>query len=592
MVQESFFDAGLIGNNHTAALVRKDGTIGWCCMPSFHDPSVFSSFLSPSDGGYFAVRPAEDFTSYQHYIRSTNVLETAFKTKSGTVICTDFMSIHREDVEIANPEIIRVLRCCEGEMMMAVDLYPKFNNKKGWNKIVPIAEGVMIKNYDVTAVLAGPFPFRIHQGHALSKCMLRMGQEIAVVFCYGVFSTSRRLETAIEKLVFTIRHWRTWLPHGGLGSDKITGDLYEAMIRSTLMVRLSTFTSTGLTIESPAVSLKTGQHSPILNDGRITSMYSLYAAAEAFMVLGYKSELEAAMNSVRTLCREYAQQPALPGIVRPDGNPVRTSFSMDIEEQKSVRAEYASAAQQFGPGLLSLLWYDYFQYVRKRPDEASWDILVRLISMITAHWHEPGNDFWREDPTPRQYLFTMLVSWAGVDRGIRLAGMYKLNHPSDEWTTTRQTIRDAIMGQTFDRQRMAFKRAVDDDANDATALLMPRFEFCKPDDPTMVSSVECIKKELGTADGLLDRCTSSDHSACSMISSIWLAEYYIRAGSIDEAKKVLNAIIQLAGKTLLFPEYRPSVKQPGYGLYPSTITHAEYIRALSVFARTTGIARD
>src|SRR2546429_8944267 len=84
-------DYGLLSDCRSAALVSRAGSVDWLCFPRFDAPAVFARILD-SDGGHFAIRPADDFQASRAYVDQTMALETTFRAASGTAVLTDAMA--------------------------------------------------------------------------------------------------------------------------------------------------------------------------------------------------------------------------------------------------------------------------------------------------------------------------------------------------------------------------------------------------------------------------------------------------------------------------------------------------------------------
>src|ERR1700709_1018653 len=85
-------DHALIGNMRTAALVTKDGTIDWLCMPRFDSEACFAALLGTLDHGYWKISPREPVTAtHRQYRADTLILETEWTTATGVVKLIDFM---------------------------------------------------------------------------------------------------------------------------------------------------------------------------------------------------------------------------------------------------------------------------------------------------------------------------------------------------------------------------------------------------------------------------------------------------------------------------------------------------------------------
>lgn len=116
-------DYAVIGDTRTAALVSRDGSVDWLCLPRFDSPSVFAGLLDRARGGRFRIAPAEPATATRHYVPDTNVLETVFRTDGGELVVRDAMTLPRAGGGELLPdhELLREVECRSGSVAAAVD---------------------------------------------------------------------------------------------------------------------------------------------------------------------------------------------------------------------------------------------------------------------------------------------------------------------------------------------------------------------------------------------------------------------------------------------------------------------------------------
>lgn len=120
-------DYGLIGNCTTAALVSREGSIEWCCLPYFDSPSVFDALLDPQMGGTFGVRVPTDYKTTQRYLSRTNILVTTFSRKQDKFELVDFMPRYRRETGTYHcpPDILRYIRHLSGKPEVRFEYDPR-----------------------------------------------------------------------------------------------------------------------------------------------------------------------------------------------------------------------------------------------------------------------------------------------------------------------------------------------------------------------------------------------------------------------------------------------------------------------------------
>ncbi|MFH1378679.1 MAG: trehalase-like domain-containing protein [bacterium] len=585
----SYLRYSIFGNRRTAALVSPDGSIDWCCLPHLDSPTVFSALVDQEKGGYFRIKPTDAFSSYQHYIRTTNVIETAFKTMSGAVILTDFMPVIKDDDEDTPPEIIRVLRCCDGEMKLEIDYYPKFNYGKGWNKLSNIPGGILTRNYDETAVLVSDVNFSIDEGHARTRITILSGEEVALVFTYGVFSPSKKLEGVLEKLTAAVRYWRGWVPHGGIISDVIKGVFYDALLESRLILKLVTDPVTCMVVESPIISRHNSSKESVFTDGRLCRLYGMSTAMLAFAYLGYQQETEKLFKTLLKISKTMIESGTFQNVFRINGDASIKDISIQHSQGESVCIrQYALISRSFGYYSIGLVMYAVYEALQLKdtpPEPELWNHVKLLITSAIESFPHKDGDFWGEEEK-NNFVLSKILCWTAVDRGIKLAREYGLEAEIDSWEKSRSHMHAEILAKGYNTAIKSFVRAYDSTVLDATALLIPRFGFLPCDDEKIISTVASIKKHLVVKNYIVAKTSGTISSAGYSMCSFWLADCLARMGKEKEAKEILTSFLSLTDPLLLFPQMLDAATEDFKGLYPHICAHAEYILSLMAIQAT------
>src|SRR5215470_8933040 len=120
---------GLLADCNSAALVARDGSIDWLCLPRYDSPSVFGRILDPA-AGHWTIRPAGAFTSERRYLPGTLVIETTFTTESGVASITDAMAFapgqRHHDLGFDSPhELLRHVEGVSGHVELILELAPR-----------------------------------------------------------------------------------------------------------------------------------------------------------------------------------------------------------------------------------------------------------------------------------------------------------------------------------------------------------------------------------------------------------------------------------------------------------------------------------
>ena len=122
-------DYALIGDTHTAALVSREGSLDWLCVPRFDSPACFAALLGNAEHGRWLITPSGDITTIRRRYRGdTLVLETEYVTETGTATVLDFMPPRDRDINV-----VRIVVGIKGTIRMKMEMTIRFD----YGSIVP-----------------------------------------------------------------------------------------------------------------------------------------------------------------------------------------------------------------------------------------------------------------------------------------------------------------------------------------------------------------------------------------------------------------------------------------------------------------------
>ena len=245
----------------------------------------------------------------------------------------------------------------------------------------------------------------------------------------------------------------------------------------------------------------------------------------------------------------------------------------------------------FGELLDSL--YLYNKYVMPISYDR-WIRIRRRLNWLCENWQQPDEGIWEVRGGRRHFVFSKLMCWVAMDRGIRLADKRSFPADRDRWERARDQIYEEIMSKGWSQKRQAFVQHYDSQSLDASVLIMPLVFFMAPNDPRMLSTIDAINrspKEGGlVSDGLVfryDTGTGDDglrgQEGTFTMCSFWLVEALTRAGSVDPAKLAEARLLfeRMLGHANHVGLYSEEISGSGEALgnFPQAFTHIALISA-------------
>ncbi|CAM5581760.1 glycoside hydrolase family 15 protein [Streptomyces aurantiogriseus] len=591
---------GLIGDLRTVALVGTDGTIDWYCCPSFDAPSVFGSLLDAERGGAFELAAAVPARTKQFYFPDTNVLITRFLTEEGVAEIQDFMPVADEAsaAEQARHRLIRRVVCVRGRLPFRARIAPRFGYGADPHTVGRLDGMVLFESAGLSLTLTSTVPVECDDQGVTAEFTLAQGQN--AVFALdrvgaAVPPRSCSHDSAEEQFTATVAYWRRWLAQSGY-----RGRWREMVHRSALTLKLLTYAPTGAMVAAPTTSLPEQLGGERNWDYRYLWVRDAAFCVYALLRLGFTGEAEAFMGFL---------------MARVDHNggnasgPLRVLYGIDGRAEVSerelphlegyrrsapVRVGNAAGDQLqldiYGALIDSVYLYDKWG---KPISSDQWDAVCGLVDWVCAHWDQPDEGVWETRGGRKRFLYSRLMCWVAIERGMRMARRRGLPADLVRWGAARDTIYRRIMDKGWSPARQAFAQHEDDDVLDAAVLMMPLTKFVAPTDPKWLSTLDALGEDL-VSDSLVyryDPQASPDglrgDEGTFSICSFWYVEALTRAGRLDEARLAFEKMLTYANHLGLYAE---EISHTGeqQGNFPQAFTHLSLISAAYNLDRTLG----
>jgi GH15 family glucan-1,4-alpha-glucosidase len=588
-------DYALIGNTRTAALVARNGSIDWLCLPRFDSEACFAALLgSPANGRWLIAPQTETHEITRQYRDETLVLETRFHTETGVAAVVDFMQIAHEDGRM---DLVRIVRGISGTVPMRTALTLRFD----YGRSIP---WVRRRDYGLNAI-SGPnavafrtdLELKNEDFETVAKFAVSAGQQVPFVLTW--YRSHRNEPNAIDPdaaLNETESRWREW-------SSKCSseGECREAVLRSLITLKALTYGPTGGIIAAPTTSLPEAIGGVRNWDYRYAWLRDSTLTLYALLISGYTEEASAWRE---WLLRAIAGHPQDAQIMYgPAGE--RDLFELELtwlpgyENSRPVRVGN-SAHEQFQLDVYGEL-IDSLHVARKvglEPNDDAWLLQLGLMDVVASSWQLPDDGIWEVRGPRQHFTHSKLMAWVAVDRSIKAVERFGAQADVAPWKLLRDQIRAEICERGFDPKRNAFVQRYGSADLDASLLLMPLVGFLPPTDPRIVGTVAAIQREL-VYDGLVLRYSSERGvdglpagEGAFLACSFWLADNLALANRAEEARELFDRLLALRNDVGLLAEQYDPVERRQLGNFPQAFTHVALVNTAHNLYHLNGPAKD
>jgi len=573
----------VIGDGRSAALVARDGSIDWLCLPNLDSPSVFAAILDADRGGSFELQPAIRFDSSRRYLPRTNVLETTFTTPGGVVRVVDAMTLPNHHLAPMR-ELVRSIEGASGAVPMRWRFKPRFDYgahapRCQWRQGVPVAtwagEAIAIAHWD-----AGTPVWR--DGAVEGRFDIAAGgrARIAMATAYAEPLVVPGPQAIASRLDDTIRFWEQW-------SDArvYDGPWADLVLRSALALKMMIFAPSGAAVAAPTTSLPEQIGGARNWDYRFCWIRDSNFKISALMRIGCHAE-------ARSLSWWFMQATAL---TEPEVHVLyRLDGGLGVDERTIGLAGYrGSRPVRVGNGALAQMQHDIygslldaaslFSAGERAHDRDTGAVFGRIADHVCDIWRRPDSGIWEVRNGPFHFTHSKVMCWVALDRALQMAreGEVPAGHVP-RWRREAAAIRAYVDTECWSADLGSYTRIAGSRDVDASLLMLPLVGYDDPSGDRMRGTIDAVNRTLRAGD-FVYRYRADDGlpqgEGSFLNCSFWLVSALARSGRVAEATALMDRLLTRANDVGLYSEEIDPATGAFLGNFPQALVHLALIDA-------------
>ena len=576
-------DYAAIGDGRTVALIARDGSIDWLCLPDLDSPSVLGALLDAERGGRFALEPDVPYEATRRYLPETNVLETTFATSAGRVRLTDALTLPADGLSPYR-ELVRRVEGLAGIVPLRWRVEPRFGYGAAKTRIdrrggVPVAlsgrDALALCSWEAGAPEYGEQAIRgrfsVGEGGVSLLVLSASHQEPLVL---------PARDEAESRLQATAQSWRAWA-----SAREYAGPWQEAVIRSALALKLLVYAPSGAIAVAATTSLPEEIGGERNWDYRFSWPRDAAFTLQALLALGCAPEARAFFSWIlhasrlthprlqvlyRLDGRAKAEEHSLPLAGYCGSRPVRVGNGAADQTQLDVYGELLEAASRFAASTGGL-------------DRDHGRRLAEVADFVCESWEQPDAGIWETRSEPAHFVQSKMMCAVALMRACELAerGLLPAKN-SERWRRKQERIREFVETRGYSQSKRSYVRSVGEDEVDASLLLAVLAGYDQPRALRLLDTVDAVRRDLGRGP-FIHRYLGEDGLAgedgAFLACSFWLVEAYARQGRLDEAATLMDELVPLANDVGLFAEEIDPSTGEFLGNFPQGLSHLALINA-------------
>ncbi len=595
-------DYAMVSDCHTAGLISRSGSIDWLPFPRFDSPSVFCRLLD-DQGGHFSICPTRVSEIRRTYLEEAICLQTVFHNEAAEIVLEDMLAVGPNDTghalgANAPHTVIRRLRCTKGEAEIDVEYTPR----PEYGLISPVLRkteaGIIAQGGAAVLFLSSPINLDITDFSGRATFLMQSGDEYFFALEYRSTSESRPEPWPLEKIrrYFdgTLYAWRTWSEL----HQNYNGSYKKMVHHSGKVLQALTYYPTGAIVAAPTTSLPETIGGVRNWDYRFTwirdasfTHHALWVAAcpdEAYRFFEFMAG--AALSQIQK-GRDIQVMFGIGGehdlsereLTHLSGwrnsRPVRVGNGAWNQRQIDVYGELLDAAFRMK---------DYLE----NTDTVTRRFMADMADVAARRWRLKDQGIWEIRGEAQDFVYSKIMCWVALDRAIAMADLLEAADRVPYWEKMRTQIKDAVVTHGWNEKIGAFTQAFENEALDASNLMIPIVGFLPADDPRVLSTLTVTEEKLTDARGLVYRYKSVDglegEEGSFLLCTFWLSHALALAGRVKEARNAFeNAAAYANDVGLLSEEIDPGTGEL-IGNFPQAFSHIGLINAAWAISQAEG----
>jgi GH15 family glucan-1,4-alpha-glucosidase len=225
-------------------------------------------------------------------------------------------------------------------------------------------------------------------------------------------------------------------------------------------------------------------------------------------------------------------------------------------------------------------------------DEDGWEAVQEVVEYVCEVWDQPGEGIWEVRCEPQQFVYSKVMCWVALDRGIEMLDNTPFEGPRERWARVREEIRETVLNRGYDEDLGSFVRTFDGQNLDATGLLIPITGFLPFEDDRVQGTIDATIDRLVADHGLVKRYEGEDglpgEEGAFLLCSFWLVDALALSGRKSEARARFESVLEYVSSVGLLSEEIEPETGGHLGNTPQAFSHIGLINSALYLGRTAG----